>query len=195
MLDHKGTRFYGLNYKCPCDCVFCVRKNYDSLTTEGSLWLEHEPELSEIINELKKRDLSKYDEAVFCGYGEPLVRIDTLIEVCKYIRSVSSIKIRINTNGLSDLIHQKPTAHLLSGLVDSISISLNAPSADEYLKITNPEFGIESFQSLLNFAQASKKVIGDVYFSVVDILTEEQILRCKEISERMNIPLKIRHKA
>ncbi|MCX7694729.1 MAG: TIGR04100 family radical SAM protein [Caloramator sp.] len=190
-----GSSLYlNITNKCPCRCVFCVRDEYDALTEEGSLWLDHEPSLDEIIGEIKKYDLSKYKEVVFCGFGEPLYRLDTVIEVCKYIRSISNIKIRINTNGLSDLIHKKATAHLLNGLVDSISISLNAPSKEEYLNITNSFFGIQSFEAVLKFAEEAKKYINEVVFSVVDVLDETQIQRCQEIAKRMGIPLKIRNK-
>lgn len=187
--------YVNITNKCPCNCTFCIRKEGDSVGDSGSLWLEKEPSLSEIINELEKEDLSKYSEVVFCGYGEPLMRLYDVIEVCKYIRTVSNIKIRINTNGLSDLIHEKNTAPMLKGIVDSISISLNAPSKEEYNEITRPIFGLKSFDSLLNFAKESKENIREVQFSVVDVISEEQIKRCEHISKNMNIPLRVRKKS
>lgn len=187
--------YVNITNKCPCNCTFCIRREGDSVGHSGSLWLEKEPSLSEIINEFKKEDLSKYSEVVFCGYGEPLMRLYDVIEVCKYIRSVSNIKIRINTNGLSDLIHEKSTAPMLKGIVDSISISLNAPSKEEYNEITRPIFGIKSFDSLLNFAKESKENIEEVQFSVVDVISEEQIKRCEHISKEIGIPLRVRKKS
>lgn len=190
-----GSSLYvNITNKCPCNCTFCIRKEGDILSADGSLWLEHEPDLSEIIAEFNKYDLSKYEEVVFCGFGEPLARIDTLIEVCKHIRSISDITIRVNTNGLSDLIHKKHTAPMLKGLIDSISISLNAPSAEEYYEISKPQFGMESFNALLEFAKEAKENINKVMFSVVDVITLEQIERCKKIAKQMDIPLRVRCK-
>lgn len=187
--------YINITNKCPCNCVFCIRKEGDSVENSGSLWLEKEPSVEEIINELKKEDLSKYSQIVFCGYGEPLMRINEVIEVCKYIKSVSNIKLRINTNGLSDLIYKKSTAPMLKDVVDCVSISLNAPSKEEYNEISKPIYGLEAFDSLLSFAKEAKKNIKEVKFSVVDVITEDQIERCKEIANSMGIPLRVRKKS
>lgn len=186
--------YVNITNKCPCSCTFCIRKECDVLSSEGSLWLDHEPDISEIIGEFKNYNLENYKEVVFCGFGEPLVRLEALIEICKYIRSISSIPIRINTNGLSDLIHQKQTAPLLRGMVDSISISLNAPTPEEYNEVTRPKFGLPSFNALLKFAEDCKENIDNVMFSVVDEITPEQIERCRQIADKMEIPLRVRHK-
>ncbi|MEG2354081.1 MAG: TIGR04100 family radical SAM protein [Clostridium sp.] len=189
-----NSLYVNITNHCPCDCTFCLRNEGESVGGSGSLWLEREPELSEIIEEFKKWDLSKYSEVVFCGYGEPLERIYEVVEVCKYIRSISKIKIRLNTNGLANLIHGKNTEIMLEGLMDSVSISLNAPSKEEYLALCKPKFGIKSFDSLLLFAEEVKQYVKEVQFSVVDDITSEQIQRCKELSMAMNIPLRVRCK-
>ena len=159
-----------------------------------SLWLDHEPTVDEVKNEFKKFDLEKYDEIVFCGYGEPLVRLNEVIEVSKYIRSISDIKIRINTNGLSDLIHNKKTAVLLKDNIDSVSISLNAPNKTRYNEVTKPKFGEKSFDALLDFANDCKKYIEEVNFSVVDEISDEEIKESQELADKMNIVLRVRHK-
>lgn len=187
--------YINITNKCPCNCVFCIRQEGDSVENSGSLWLEKEPSVEEIINELKKEDLSKYSQIVFCGYGEPLMRINEVVDVCKYIKSVSTIKLRINTNGLSDLIYKKSTAPMLKDVVDCVSISLNAPSKEEYNEISKPIYGLEAFDSLLSFAKEAKENIKEVKFSVVDVITEDQIERCKEIANSMGIPLRVRKKS
>ncbi|AWZ48538.1 TIGR04100 family radical SAM protein [Clostridiaceae bacterium 14S0207] len=187
--------YINITNKCPCNCVFCIRQEGDSVENSGSLWLEKEPSVEEIINELKKEDLSKYSQIVFCGYGEPLMRINEVIDVCKYIKSVSTIKLRINTNGLSDLIYKKSTAPMLKDVVDCVSISLNAHSKEEYNEISKPIYGLEAFDSLLSFAKEAKENIKEVKFSVVDVITEDQIERCKEIANSMGIPLRVRKKS
>ena len=159
-----------------------------------SLWLDHEPTVDEVKNEFKKFDLANYDEIVFCGYGEPLVRLNEVIEVSKYIRSISDIKIRINTNGLSDLIHNKKTAVLLKDNIDSVSISLNAPNKTRYNEVTKPKFGEKSFDALLDFANDCKKYIEEVNFSVVDEISDEEIKESQDLADKMNIVLRVRHK-
>lgn len=194
LYDYKESLYINLTNKCPCACVFCIRKETDHVGNSDSLWLDHEPSVEEIKNEFKNFDLDKYHEIVFCGYGEPLVRLNEVIEVSKYIRSISNIKIRVNTNGLSDLIHNKKTAILLKDNIDAISISLNAPNKTKYNEVTRPKFGEESFDALLNFATDCKKYIKEVNFSVVDEISEEEIEESKVLANQMNIPLRVRHK-
>lgn len=194
LYDYEDSLYVNLTNKCPCACVFCIRKETDHVGNSDSLWLDHEPTVEEVKKEFKNFDLNKYEEIVFCGYGEPLVRINEVVEVAKYIRSISNIKIRVNTNGLSDLIHNKKTAQMLKGNIDVVSISLNAPNKVKYNEVTKPKFGEKSFEALLDFATDCKKYIKEVNFSVVDEINEKEIQESKELAESMNIPLRVRHK-
>ena len=194
LYDYEDSLYVNLTNKCPCACVFCIRKETDHVGNSDSLWLDHEPTVEEVKKEFKNFDLNKYEEIVFCGYGEPLVRINEVVEVAKYIRSISNIKIRVNTNGLSDLIHNKKTAQMLKGNIDAVSISLNAPNKVKYNEVTKPKFGEKSYEALLDFATDCKKYIKEVNFSVVDEINEKEIQESKELAESMNIPLRVRHK-
>ena len=194
LYDYEDSLYVNLTNKCPCACVFCIRKETDHVGNSDSLWLDHEPTVEEVKKEFKNFDLNKYDEIVFCGYGEPLVRINEVVEVAKYIRSISNIKIRVNTNGLSDLIHNKKTAQMLKDNIDAVSISLNAPNKVKYNEVTKPKFGEKSYEALLDFATDCKKYIKEVNFSVVDEINEKEIQESKELAESMNIPLRVRHK-
>lgn len=194
LYDYEDSLYINLTNKCPCACVFCIRKETDHVGNSDSLWLDHEPTVEEVKKEFKNFDLNKYEEIVFCGYGEPLVRINEVVEVAKYIRSISNIKIRVNTNGLSDLIHNKKTAQMLKGNIDVVSISLNAPNKVKYNEVTKPKFGEKSYEALLDFATDCKKYIKEVNFSVVDEINEKEIQESKELAESMNIPLRVRHK-
>ena len=194
LYDYEDSLYVNLTNKCPCACVFCIRKETDHVGNSDSLWLDHEPTVEEVKKEFKNFDLNKYEEIVFCGYGEPLVRINEVVEVAKYIRSISNIKIRVNTNGLSDLIHNKKTAQMLKDNIDAVSISLNAPNKVKYNEVTKPKFGEKSYEALLDFATDFKKYIKEVNFSVVDEINEKEIQESKELAESMNIPLRVRHK-
>ncbi|MBN9645900.1 MULTISPECIES: TIGR04100 family radical SAM protein [Terrisporobacter] len=194
LYDYKESLYVNITNKCPCSCVFCIRKETDHVGNSDSLWLDHEPTVEEVKNEFKKFNLENYDEIVFCGYGEPLVRINEVIEIAKYIRSISDLKIRINTNGLSDLIHNKKTAILLKDKIDSVSISLNAPNKIRYNEVTRPKFGEKSFDALLNFAKDCKDYIEEVNFSVVDEINNDEIEEAQKLADKMNIVLRVRHK-
>ena len=189
-----GSAIYvNMTNRCPCACTFCLRQNKDYVFDSDSLWLEREPTVKEVCDSVDTWDLTKYSEIVFCGYGEPTERLFDLLEVAKYIRAKSDIKIRINTNGLADLIWNKPTASSLEGLIDTVSISLNATNKEDYLKVVNPKFGIQSYDAMLSFTKDCVKYVPRVFMSVVDVVTskEEQEL-CKKICESVGATLRVR---
>lgn len=188
-----NSLYVNLTNRCPCACTFCLRQNDDGVYGSDSLWLEHEPTMIEIMEDFSHWDLSKYDELVFCGYGEPTERLDDLLEVARWVRSVSTIPMRINTNGLSDLMFQKKTAPLLKGLIDTVSISLNASNAEEFLAVTRSKFGIESYDAMLAFARDCTAVVPHVVLTIVDVVTSpEEQERCRKIAETVGATLRIR---
>lgn len=189
----KNSLYVNLTNRCPCACTFCLRHNGDGVFGSDSLWLEREPTLDEVLAEFRKHDLDAYDEIVFCGYGEPTERLDDLLKVAAYIRSVSQTPIRINTNGMADLIWQKPTAHLLKGLVDTVSISLNSPDKDEFYKLTRSKFGADSYDAMKKFAVDCKQYVPHVVMTIVDVVTTpEEQEACRKICEELGVTLRIR---
>lgn len=189
-----GDKLYlNLTNKCPCSCIFCIRNNGDSAYGSQPLWLEHEPSLAEITDAIKNADPSKYTEIVFCGYGEPTESIELLCSTADFLKeNYPNIPIRLNTNGLSDLINDRPTAYLLKGRIDTVSVSLNAATKDEYLRVTRPKFGECSFEEMQKFASECKQYIDKVMFTIVDILPQEQIEMSKKLAEKLGIDLRIR---
>ena len=190
----ENSLYVNITNLCCCKCVFCVRDITDSVGGSDSLWLDHEPTIDELKAELEKFNLDEYEEVVFCGYGEPLMRINEVVEFAKYIKTKKNIKIRVNTNGLADLIHKKKTAVLLKDAIDAVSISLNAPNEEVYLEVAKPAFGIKSFDAMLSFAKDCKTCIKEVCFSVVDEITDEEIRQSQELADSLDIPLRVRVK-
>ncbi len=184
--------YVNITNRCPCACIFCIRNNGDGAYGSDSLWLENEPSDEKITEEFGKYDLSKFREIVFCGFGEPMERLDTIVNVGKYLKSVTKTPLRINTNGLSDLINEKTTAQELEGIIDTVSISLNAGTPEEYQRVTQPCFGIKSFEAMLKFANDCKRFVPKVIFTVVDVISKEEIARCRELSAKMGIELRVR---
>ncbi|WP_270739964.1 TIGR04100 family radical SAM protein [Massilioclostridium coli] len=190
----KNGLYVNLTNRCPCSCTFCLRQNQDGVYGSDSLWLEHEPGFEEVLEELKKQNLAQYNELVFCGYGEPTERLDVLLQVAAYCkRACPSLLIRINTNGLADLIWKKPTAQQLKGLIDTVSISLNAPDAEEYYRLTRSKFGFKSFDAMLQYAKDCTKYVPNVVMTVVDqVTTLEEQQKSKEICDSIGVTLRVR---
>lgn len=185
--------YVNMTNRCPCACTFCLRNQSPSVYGSDPLWLDREPTVKEVCDNIFEWDLSKYEEIVFCGYGEPTERLYDLLEVAKYIKSKSDIKIRINTNGLADLIWNESTAPKMKGLIDTVSISLNATNKEDYLNIVRPKFGIESFDAMLKFTKECTKYVPSVVMTVVDVVTskEEQEV-CRKICESVGATLRVR---
>ncbi len=189
-----GNNLYlNLTNKCPCSCTFCIRNSADGAYGSDSLWLEHEPTVSEIMEDLDKRDLSTYKEIVFCGYGEPTCRLDAVLEIAHKLKARPECPLlRINTNGLSDLINNKSTADALCEVLDIISISLNAGTEDEYMKVTRPKYS-DAFEAMQKFtADCVKTKNAEVIMSVVDVIPPEQIQASREIAEKLGAKLRVR---
>ena len=194
--------YINMTNRCPCSCVFCIRNNAPGVYGSDPLWLDHEPTVEEVCADLDRRDqdaqnpkmhkLDSYDEIVFCGYGEPMERLDDLLKVAAYIKSKTSIPIRINTNGLADLIYGEKTAYKLKGLIDIVSISLNATNKEDYLKAVRPKFGIESYDAMLAYAKDARNYVPDVVMTVVDVVTtkeeqEEARRICESVGARFRV--------
>lgn len=192
LYDYGCGLYANITNKCPCRCEFCIRDMTEGLGSADSLWLSREPSVSEVIKMLKDWDLNSFDELVFCGYGEPLERLDDLLEISRYIKKNTGLKVRVNTNGLSDLINEKKTAPLFKGLIDTISISLNQCNAEKYNGLCHPKYGLEAFPSLLEFTKNVKDYVPSVAMSIVNVIPEADVRECKEIAEKMGVSLRIR---
>ncbi|SEA04300.1 radical SAM enzyme, TIGR04100 family [Lachnospiraceae bacterium NK3A20] len=184
--------YVNLTNRCPCACTFCLRQNGPGVYGSDSLWLDREPTVEEICESLKTWDLDSKDEVVFCGYGEPTERLDDLLAVARWLKANYSIPIRINTNGLSDLIHGEDTAPKLKGLIDTVSVSLNANNPEAYLRLTRSKFGIGSWQAMLDFAQHCTAYVPKVVMTVVDQVTspaeqEEAARICARIGAALRV--------
>ena len=187
-----GNLYLNITNRCPCACTFCIRTLCDGAYGSDPLWLEHEPSQEEIFAALEQRDLSQYREGVFCGFGEPTERLDVLLETARYLKQHGVPCIRLNTNGLSDLIHGRNTAPDFQGALDIISVSLNAGTEEGYLKVTRPKFGKAAFPAMQAFAVACKQYVPQVMLSVVDVLEPAEMAAAKQLAEKLNIHLRIR---
>ena len=99
----EGGTYFNITNKCPCNCAFCIRSKGDAVGEAEKLWFDTEPTFEEIKNAIDDYDFSNVENVVYCGYGEPTNAYDNLINSAKYLKEkYPSIKLRLNTNGLSD---------------------------------------------------------------------------------------------
>jgi len=191
--EYGSGLYFNLTNKCPCECTFCVRSGARGLGSADSLWLEKEPNAAQVIAQLEDKNLADFTEVVFCGFGEPFCALDTMLEICAYLKNREGCPpVRVNTNGLGDLISGRNTPPLLEGLVDVISISLNAPDKERYVEICRPVFGEGAYQAMLKFARECKEFVPQVAFSVVNVISLAEIAACQKIADDLGIPLRVR---
>lgn len=185
--------YVNLTNKCPCACTFCLRQTRDEMNHSGSLWLEREPSVQEVKDEFLKFQMDTYEEIVFCGFGEPTERLEDLLEIASFVKEKYHKKIRVNTNGMCDLIHRKDTSPMFEGKVDTISISLNTPSKEEFLQLTRCRFGADSFDALLTFAKNVKAYVPDVVLTTVaTTISKEEEAQCQSICDSLGVSYRIR---
>lgn len=191
--DYADGLYFNITNRCPCSCDFCIRNLVDSLGDADSLWLKREPSVDEVMEMLKEWDLSKYSEIVFCGYGEPTERLEDLLEISRRIKANHDIKCRVNTNGLSDLVNGRDTAADFEGIIDAVSISLNAATAEKYFELCHPVFGVDSFEAIQQFTSHIKAYVPDVTMSIVGgtIPAEDEPV-CREIADKLGVKFRRR---
>lgn len=186
--------YINVTNRCTNKCDFCIRNNGDGAYGSDSLWLEREPTETEILDSVFSHNLESTPEIVFCGYGEPSMRLDVVRRVALEIKKkYPSIKIRINTNGQSDLIYKCDTAPMYEGVFDAVSISLNAPTKEKYQEICHSVYGDDVLDSIIEFAKNVNKYVQNTAFSVVkETLSEEEIQKCYDISNKCGVKLRVR---
>ncbi len=192
LYTYKNKVYLNITNKCPCACTFCIRSKKDAIGEASNLWLNHNPSFEEVKEAIDAFDFNGYNEIIFCGYGEPTNSFDVLVKTAQYICSKLDLKIRVNTNGLGNLINGKDITEELCKNVDAVSISLNCSNKEDYLKTVRPKFGIESFDAMLSFAKKCRALTENTVLSVVDVIGEEEIEKCKKIAEDLNISLRVR---
>jgi TatD DNase family protein len=182
----RDSLYLNVTNRCTNRCTFCVRFHSDYVKGH-KLRLISEPSEEQLIHAIG--DPLQYHEIVFCGYGEPLLRLDTVKNVARWIKQRGG-RVRVNTNGQGNLIHGRNILPELEGLVDSISISLNAHDAETYNKICKPSYP-EAFEAVTGFIRNSKKVIPEVSITVVTV-EDVDMEKCRKIAEESEAGFRVR---
>lgn len=196
--EYEDALYVNLTNKCNCNCEFCLRhgRKEGSIYTEDSLWLEREPTRQEALDSFLSRDVCSYREIVFCGYGEPTYRIEDILWLVDQMKERFGGQlppVRINTNGHANLFLGRDVAPLLQGRIDTISISLNGSTPEEYCAVTKPRQGVQAWDAMLDFARECREYVPHVVMTIVDKdKTPEEIARCRRLTEDLGVTLRIR---
>ena len=183
----RNSLYLNITNRCTAACTFCVRYRTDFVKGHN-LRLAEEPNAEALIKEIG--DPGRYAEIVFCGYGEPLLRLDVVKAVAAEVKRLGG-KVRIDTNGHANLIHKRNVLPELAGLVDAVSVSLNAQNAELYEKLTQPQFGATTYDAVKEFIREAKKYIPDVTATVVSA-PEVDLEACRRIAEELGARFRVR---
>ena len=187
-----GNLYLNVTNRCTADCVFCIR-NFSNGVYGYDLRLSKEPSKEEILDALGKIDLDKYREIVFTGFGEPTLRIDTVLDVTRWLKArPERIKVRLDTNGHASLIWPKRdvVSEMKAAGIDSISISLNAESEDTYNKLCQPIYE-DAYRAVLAFISEAKKTGIHVRATVVDYPGID-VEKCRKLAEGLGADFHVR---
>ncbi len=183
----RNSLYLNITNRCTNACTFCAK--FKDFTVKGhQLCLQSEPDLDEVLAAIG--DPSRFDEVVFCGYGEPLIRLELVKAVAKRLKE-NDIRIRINTDGQANLVHGRNILPELAGLIDSVSISLNAADATTYQQICCSEFGEAGYAAVKTFLIEAKKHIPVVTATAV-ALPDIDMDACKRVANELGVEFRAR---
>jgi len=186
---YKNNLYINITNRCTMRCNYCIKYKWKWKFRGYYLKLKKEPGYREIISAINK-NLNDIKEYVFCGYGEPTIRFELLKKIARYLKKKNKI-VRINTNGHGNLINKRNICPEMKGMIDKISISLNAENPQKYFLLHRPKFGIKTFNSVLNFIKECKKHIPEVVITAVN-LPNVDIKKCKKIAEKLGVKFVVR---
>jgi TatD DNase family protein len=186
----RDSLYLNITNRCSNRCTFCPK--FEEFTVKGhELRLSHEPDFAEVMAAVDAAD--GFVEVVFCGYGEPLIRLDLVKEVAAELKR-RGLRVRINTDGQANLVHDRNILPELSGMVDAISVSLNAADPETYQRLCNTPFGAAGFQGVCEFLREAKQHIPQVTASAV-ALPELDVSKVRELAQKLGVDFREREYA
>ena len=196
-----GKIYINLTNRCTNDCIFCLRKDKSDVKGQ-ELWLDNEnftatdviEQFEAIIKKHFTLHSSPFTEVIFCGYGEPMMKLDVLKEVAKYIKEkYPDTKIRVNTNGHANFVYKRNVVPELKGLVDEFSVSLNGSTKEEYDELSKPKFD-EAYEEMKKFIKACSDEDISVVASVVEGYKGRHLdlEKCEKIAKDLGAKFRVR---
>ncbi len=185
----RRSLYVNLTNRCTCNCYFCPRGGSTGGFVGGHyLYLNSEPSVEQVLKAMEKE--TEFDEVVFCGLGEPTLRLKELLKIAETVKS-KGYKTRLNTNGHGSLINKTDLPPRLTGMIDRVSISLNSHSPETYVDICKPDRGLESYNAMIEFVKGCKKAGIKTVVSAVG-LPEVDIDACRKIASELEVEFRLR---
>lgn len=183
-----GNLYLNITWRCTLRCAFCPKFNGEWEVQGYDLRLRREPTVAEILDAIG--DPGRYKEIVFCGLGEPTLRLDLLIEVATAMKAAGK-RVRVNTDGLANLVHGRDVTPQLARVVDALSISLNGQDEATYIRHTRPKRE-GAYPALLDFARRARDAGMEVTLSAIDGLEGVDIAACERIARDLGVKFRRR---
>jgi TatD DNase family protein len=197
--EYNGAMYLNITNRCPNLCSFCIKNKWNMMYRGYNLKLEKEPDIYEVLDNVKSMfDKKDFKEIVFCGYGEPTMRWDLIKEFSSIVRKgeIKNVdpckRIRINTNGLGNLINKRDITVEMKGLINSLHISLNTSDPNQWIKIMRPFKGYENgFETVVDFIIKAKESVDEVVITAVE-LKEVDIKAVEDFSLKLGVKFRKR---
>lgn len=183
-----GNCYINLTSRCTLRCQFCPKFNKNWEVQGYPLRLRQDPDVATILAAVG--DPVAYREVVFCGLGEPTLRLPELLQVADTLKQAGA-RIRLNTDGLANWVHQRNIVPELVGRVDALSISLNAQDEATYNRHCRPPAG-GAFPEVLEFILHARELIPDITITAIDGLEGVDIAACEALAERFKVKFRRR---
>ena len=184
--------YMNVTNRCSNSCYFCFRK-FKNGVREFNLKLEKEPTTEEVIEELRKViNRKNWREVVFCGFGEPLERLNLVLEVTRWVKKHHWKAVRVDTNGHGYLLNKgrDVVRELKNAGVDKVNVSLNAYDKATYNQICKPVFE-DAYENVLEFIKKAKEEGLETEATAVTI-PEVDLAKVKELAERLGVKFTVR---
>jgi TatD DNase family protein len=176
-------RYLNVTNRCTLRCLFCPKFNGNWVVGESGLRLRREPSTQEMLEAVG--DPKQYREIVFCGFGEPTLRLYDVLSVAGNLRARGG-SVRINTDGLANLIYGRDVTPDFEGIIDGLSISMNAQDAQVYDLHCRPKRP-GAYEAMLDFASRARHYVPDVALTAIDGLAGVDIVACKRVAQHLDI--------
>ncbi len=185
----RNSLYLNITDRCTLECQFCPKHTSQGpVVHDFDLSLDHRPDTDEIIDAIG--DPADYEEIVFCGFGEPTLRFKVLIAVARWIKEHGG-KTRVNTDGLANLVNKRNVLPEMQGLIDSLSVSMNAQNPEIYARHCQPALP-GSWQAMLDFLQQAPKYIPQVTATAIDGLEGVDIAACEQLATQRGVEFRRR---
>ncbi len=183
-----GNRYINMTNRCTLRCKFCPKFNHVWDVQSYSLRLHHEPDTKEILNAIGKPE--QFNEIVFCGLGESTLRLNTMLEVAHSLKK-NNVTIRLNTDGLANLVNERDVTKEMASCIDKFSISLNAHDENTYNYHCRPKHK-NSYTEVIDFIKKLRRYTSGIVITAIDGLAGVDISECEKIAQQLDVGFKKR---